>query len=153
MRTRIRLLIVDDDNALRANLVRRYRHLEMEVADFESGEALLARWPAGRWDVALLDLRLPGMDGVALLEKVKERQPDLEAILFTAEGSIDSAVEAMRRGAYDYVTKPVPHLPELDIRIQKAAEKARLVRKDRQWAEQLGVAARRHDPALAVPEV
>lgn len=144
MTTRLRLLIVDDDNALRVNLVRRYRHLDMEVADFESGEALLARWPAGTWDVALLDLRLPGMDGVALLEKVKERQPDLEAILFTAEGSIDTAVEAMRRGAYDYVTKPVPHLPELDVRIQKAAEKARLLRKDRQWAEHLAYESPRY---------
>jgi len=144
MTTRLRLLIVDDDNALRANLVRRYRHQDMEVADFESGEALLSCWPAGRWDVALLDLRLPGIDGVALLEKVKERQPDLEAILFTAEGSIDSAVEAMRRGAYDYVTKPVPHLPELDVRIQKAAEKARLVRKDRQLAEQLAYESPRY---------
>ncbi|HTK77306.1 MAG TPA: response regulator, partial [Gemmataceae bacterium] len=137
MTTPLRLLIVDDDNALRVNLVRRYRHLNMEVADFDSGEALLGRWPAGRWDVALLDLRLPGMDGIALLEKVKERQPDLEAILFTAEGSIDTAVDAMRRGAYDYVTKPVAHMPDLDIRIQKASEKVRLVRKDRQWAEHL----------------
>jgi DNA-binding NtrC family response regulator len=142
--TPVRLLIVDDDEALRANLVRRYRHLAMEVADFASGEDLLAKWPAGRWDVALLDLHLPGMDGIALLDKVKERQPDVEGILFTAEGSIESAVEAMRRGAYDYVTKPVHHTPELDVRIQKAAEKARLVRRDRQWAEHLAYESPRY---------
>src|SRR5262245_27131671 len=50
----------------------------------------------------------------------------------------------MRRGAYDYVTKPVPHLPELDVRIQKAAEKARLVRRDRQWADQLAYESDRY---------
>src|SRR5690349_12768071 len=144
MSTPTRLLIVDDDDTLRANLARRYRHQGYEVADFPSAEALLAKPPAGRWDVALLDLHLPGIDGIELLAKLKERQPELECVLFTAQGSIETAVEAMRRGAYDYVTKPVPHLPELDVRLQKAAEKSQLVRRDRQWAEHVAYESPRY---------
>ncbi|HEY1377833.1 MAG TPA: sigma-54 dependent transcriptional regulator, partial [Gemmataceae bacterium] len=139
-----RLLIVDDDDVLRTTLARRYRNQGLEVADFPSAEAALAAPPAGQWDVALLDLHLPGIDGIALMGKLQERQPDLECILFTAQGSIDTAVEAMRQGAYDYVTKPVPRLSELDVRLQKAAEKARLLRRDRQRAEQLAFESPRY---------
>jgi DNA-binding NtrC family response regulator len=137
MTSAIRLLIVDDDAGLRQNLARRYRHLGMNVTDAASGEDLLARPKVGPWDVALLDLHLPGIDGIALMDRLKERQPDLECLLFTAEGSIETAVDAMRKGAYDYVAKPIPNLIELDIRLQKAAEKGRLVRRDRQWTEQI----------------
>jgi DNA-binding NtrC family response regulator len=139
-----RLLIVDDDDLLRSTLARRYRNRGWEVADFPSAEALLDKPPAGSWDAALLDLNLPGLDGIALLGRLKERQPDLECVLFTAQGSVETAVEAMRQGAYDYVTKPAPHLPELDVRLQKAAEKSRLARRDRQWAEQLAYESPRY---------
>ncbi|HEY1378531.1 MAG TPA: sigma-54 dependent transcriptional regulator, partial [Gemmataceae bacterium] len=149
----IRLLIVDDDDTLRANLARRFRHQGLEVADFPSAEAALAGPAAGRFDVALLDLHLPGMDGIALMDKLRERQPDVECVLFTAQGSIETAVEAMRRGAYDYVTKPVPHLPELDVRVRKAAEKARLVRRDRQRAEQLAYESPRYRLVGSGPEL
>jgi DNA-binding NtrC family response regulator len=140
----LRLLIVDDDDLLRTNLARRYRGQGWEVADFPSAEALLERPPAGPWDAALLDLHLPGLDGIALLARLKERQPDLECVLFTAQGSVETAVEAMRHGAYDYVTKPAPHMPELDVRLQKAAEKSRLARRDRQWSEQLAYESPRY---------
>jgi DNA-binding NtrC family response regulator len=151
--TGIRLLIVDDDEGLRQNLVRRYKHLGMNVTDAESAESLLAMPKAGPWDVALLDLHLPGIDGIALMDRLKERQPDLECILFTAEGSIETAVEAMRKGAHDYVTKPVPHLPELDVRLQKAAEKGRLVRRDRQWQEQIEYESPRYRLVGSGPEM
>jgi DNA-binding NtrC family response regulator len=144
MTQELRLLIVDDDDALRQNLVRRYRHLGMTVSDAPSGEELLARRGSGPWDVALLDLHLPGMDGIALMGRLKERQPDLECLLFTAEGSIETAVEAMRQGAYDYVAKPIPNLAELDVRLEKAAEKGRLVRRDRQWTEQIAYESPRY---------
>ncbi len=149
----VRLILVDDDNLLRNNLARRYRHQGWQVADFASAEDLLARPPAGTWDVALLDLHLPGIDGIELLARLKEREPDLECVLFTAEGSVETAVEAMRRGAYDYVLKPVPHLPELDVRLQKAAEKSRLVRRDRQWAEHLAYESPRYRLVGSSPEM
>mgnify|MGYP001169934455 CR=1 FL=1 len=149
----VRLLIVDDDDGLRANLARRYRHLGMTVTEAPSAESILSQPAGGPWDVALLDLHLPGMDGIALMGKLRERQPDLECVMFTAEGSIETAVAAMRQGAYDYVTKPVPHLPELDVRLQKAAEKSQLVRRDRQWSEQIAFESPRYRLVGSSPDL
>jgi DNA-binding NtrC family response regulator len=153
MTQNIRLLIVDDDEMLRQNLVRRYRHLGMTITDSASAEDLLSRSAAGPWDVALLDLHLPGIDGIALMARLKERQPDLECLLFTAEGSIETAVDAMRQGAYDYVAKPIPNLAELDVRLQKAAEKGQLVRRDRQWSEQIAYESPRYRLIGSGPEM
>jgi DNA-binding NtrC family response regulator len=83
------------------------------------------------------------MNGIELLEKLKALQPELEALLLTAQGTIESAIQAMKRGAYDYFTKPFP-LPELEIHIQKAFEKVQLARRERQWIEQLSYESSRY---------
>ena len=132
----LRLLIVDDDEPLRETLAHRFRRLGMAVAEAADGEAALARAGQTVCDVALLDLHLPGMTGIELLGKLKERWPGLEAIMLTGHGSIETAIQAMKQGAYDYLTKPFS-LPELEIHIQKAYEKVRLARRERQWVEQL----------------
>jgi DNA-binding NtrC family response regulator len=137
MATSIRLLIVDDDDSLRQALARRFQRHGMMVASAASGEEALAAAAAAGFDVALLDLHMPGMSGISLLEDLNALQPDLEAILFTAHGSIETALQAMKRGAYDYVTKPF-QLPELEAQIQKAFEKGQLARRERQWVEQVG---------------
>jgi DNA-binding NtrC family response regulator len=134
--TSIRLLIVDDDDDLRTSLVSRFSRLGMAVTAAVSAEDALAKGSHTRFDVALLDLHLPGMDGIDLLAKLKELQPEVEALMLTAHSSIESAVEAMRRGAYDYLTKPF-RLPDLEVHIQKAYEKVNLARRERQWVEQL----------------
>jgi DNA-binding NtrC family response regulator len=132
----LHLLIVDDDNDLREALVRRFHKQGLTVTSAGSGEEALALTAEGRWDVALLDLHLPGLSGIDLLARLKEQQPDLEAILLTAHGSIETAIQAMKQGAYDYLTKPF-HLPELEVHIEKAYEKVRLARRERQWVDQL----------------
>jgi DNA-binding NtrC family response regulator len=132
----IHLLIVDDDDELRDTLARRFERQGMAVVEAGRPDEALAKAEQTRCDVALLDLHLPGMTGVELLDRLKERQPELEAILLTAHGSIETAIQAMKRGAYDYLTKPF-HLPELEVHIQKAYEKVRLARRERQWVEQL----------------
>ncbi len=76
------------------------------------------------------------MSGIELLGQLKERWPELEAIMLTGHGSIETAIQAMKQGAYDYLTKPF-QLPELEVHIQKAYEKVRLARRERQWVEQL----------------
>jgi DNA-binding NtrC family response regulator len=134
--TSIRLLIVDDDDDLRATLASRFSRLGMAVTDAESAEDALAKAAHTRFDVALLDLHLPGMDGIDLLAKLKELHPEIEALMLTAHSSIETAVEAMRRGAYDYLTKPF-RLPDLEVHVQKAYEKVRLTRRERQWVEQI----------------
>jgi DNA-binding NtrC family response regulator len=131
-----RLLIVDDDDLLREALVRRFQRHGMTVISACSGEEALSKAARTRCDVALLDLHLPGITGIELLEKLNEVQPEIEGLLLTAHGSIETAIQAMKRGAYDYLTKPF-HLPELEIHIQKAYEKVLLKRREQQWIEHL----------------
>jgi DNA-binding NtrC family response regulator len=132
----IRLLIVDDDEDLRQILVRRFRQQGLQVTEAASAEEALPLADAERFDVALLDLHLPGASGIDLLERLKAIQPDLEAIVLTAHGSIDTAIQAMKRGAYDYLTKPF-QLTDLEIHLRKAHEKSQLRRRQWQLTEQL----------------
>jgi DNA-binding NtrC family response regulator len=132
----MRLLIVDDDETLRQTIARRFQRLGMTVAEAADGEEALTKAAHAAYDVALLDLHMPGMTGIELLGRLKERWPELEAIMLTAHGSIETAIQAMRQGAYDYLTKPF-QFPELEVHVQKAYEKVRLARRDRQWVEQL----------------
>jgi len=131
-----KVLVVDDDDELREMLVERFRRLGHAVSEADSGEEALARARQGRFDVALLDLHLPGIDGIELLGRLKEQQPELEALMLTAQGSIESAVQAMKGGAYDYLTKPF-RLTDLEVHVQKAYEKVQLVRRERQWVQQV----------------
>jgi DNA-binding NtrC family response regulator len=139
----IKLLIVDDDDQLRDTLVNRFRRHGMSVVAAANGEEGLVKAGQSRCDIALLDLNMPGMNGIQLLQKLKEQQPDLEAIMLTAHGSIETAILAMKQGAYDYLTKPF-HLPELEIHLQKAFEKALLARRQRQWVEQINYESPRY---------
>jgi DNA-binding NtrC family response regulator len=132
----LRLLILDDDELLRRTLARRFEKRDLAVTEAASGEEALVQAARSRFDVALLDMHLPRMSGIDVLDRLKESQPELEAIMLTAHGSIETAVEAMKRGAYDYLTKPF-HLPELEALVQKAYEKVRLARRQRQWVERL----------------
>ncbi len=131
-----RLLIVDDDEDLRDTLARRFIRAGLPVVTAESGEEALAKIDRAEFDVALFDLHLPGMSGLDLLARFKESQPGAEVLMLTAHGSVETAIEAMRRGAYDYLTKPF-QLSDLEVHIDKAHEKARLARRQRQWEEQV----------------
>src|SRR5207249_4599808 len=124
-------------------LERRFKRQGLAVTVAAGGEEALAAAAQDRWDVALIDLHMPGMNGIELMDKLKELQPELEALLLTAQGSIETAIQAMKRGAYDYLTKPF-HLPELEVHIQKAYEKVQLARRERQWVEQIGYESSRH---------
>jgi DNA-binding NtrC family response regulator len=139
----IKLLIVDDDDQLRDTLTHRFRRHGMGVVAAANGEDALVKAGQSRCDLALLDLNMPGMNGIQLLQKLKEQQPDLEAIMLTAHGSIETAILAMKQGAYDYLTKPF-HLPELEIHLQKAFEKVQLARRQRQWVEQINYESPRY---------
>jgi DNA-binding NtrC family response regulator len=130
------LLLVDDDEPLRQALVRRFERHGMKVVAAGSGGDALAKATENRCDVALLDLNLPDMTGIDLLRKLKERQPELEALMLTAHGSMETAIQAMKQGAYDYLNKPV-QVPELEIHVRKAFEKVQLARREQQWLQQI----------------
>jgi DNA-binding NtrC family response regulator len=101
------------------------RRLGHEVATAGSGEDALTHLASHEAEIVLLDLRLPGMDGLATLRLIRERYPSVEVIMLTGHGSIDSAIESIREGAFDYVTKPCP-LDEVQIRVERAVEQRAL---------------------------
>jgi DNA-binding NtrC family response regulator len=142
-KTALRLLVVDDDDILRETLAKRFERLGMAVTTAATGAEAVARVEAARQDVALLDLHLPDTTGIDVLAKIKEIQPETEALMLTAHGSIETAIQAMKRGAYDYLTKPF-HFPELEIQIHKAFEKVQLARRERQWVAQLAFESDRY---------
>src|SRR5579884_3826545 len=139
----IKLLIVDDDDDMRDDLMQLFRKQGHEVTAAVSGEDALDKAVHARFDVALLDLHLPGISGIDVLAKLKEQQPELEALMLTAHSSIESAVEAMRKGAYDYLTKPF-RTADLEVHVQKAFEKVQLQRREQQWLQQLSYESPRY---------
>lgn len=119
------ILLVDDDSAFRHVMSNELRRLGFDVATAASGEEAMAHLERQEPEIALLDLRLPGMDGLATLKAVRARRPSVEVIMLTGHGSIDTAIESIREGAFDYVTKPCP-LDEIQIRVQRALEQRAL---------------------------
>jgi two-component system response regulator AtoC len=128
MSTKPIILVVDDDRNTREGLQRALqRHYEVRMAEgADAALAILAQEP----DVALMlsDLRMPGVDGLGLLKKVKKLYPELLCVLLTAYGSVETAVDAMRQGAYDFLMKPVD-LDHLDMLVARALKTRDLERK------------------------
>ena len=101
-----RILIIDDERPIRRILSVLLAERGHEVEEAESGEEAIERQPRFRPHVALVDLSLPGIDGLETLRRLLERDGRLDGIMMTAFGTIKSAVEAMRIGAFDYLAKP-----------------------------------------------
>src|SRR5438270_6056396 len=123
---RIRFLIVDDEQSIRRLCMTIGSSLGFVSAEAESAEAALAYLETQAPDIVLTDLMLPNMTGVELLRRIKAQLPRTEVAIMTGYGSIESAVQAMKLGAYDYVTKPF-RVEELKLTLQRMAEKVRLV--------------------------
>jgi DNA-binding NtrC family response regulator len=127
----IDLLVVDDDDDFRSVAVRRFQRDGYQVQQAANGEDALALLERRQFDVAILDLRMPGMSGLELLEKLRAANPDCQTIILTGEGTVETAVQAMKSGAYDYLTKPFS-LAELEIQVQKAYERRALDKENQQ---------------------
>jgi YesN/AraC family two-component response regulator len=102
-----RVLIVDDEKNIRFSLSKALEKLEVPVETADSGEEALGKLTQADYDLMLLDLRMPGMDGMEVLRQVSQQLPELKVIIITAYGSLDLAVEAMRLGAVDFLQKPL----------------------------------------------
>jgi two-component system, NtrC family, response regulator AtoC len=125
----IRLLVVEDDEALSEILCDELRargHTVVPAATVADGLESLGRFD---FDVALLDLKLPDGSGIDVLRRVAEEDLPVEAIVLTGYADVSTAIEAMKLGAYDYLSKP-PSMEEIDVLVAKAAEKARLRREN-----------------------
>ena len=119
------VLVVDDDAAFRLILSGELERLGYQVVAVATGESALQEVVRLNPDVVLLDLRLPGLNGLEVMKRIREISPASEVIMLTGHGSIDTAIESIRIGAFDYVVKPCP-LDELQIRIQRALERRSL---------------------------
>ena len=126
---RCHILVVDDDDLLRDTVLNNLRMAGYEAEGAATGEtaAMLCRDKV--FDVAIIDLNLPGMDGLATLKTLKDIRPDICVIIMTGFGTIPSAIAAMRLGASDYVTKPVS-FDDLDARLRRCAEASALRREN-----------------------
>ena len=120
------VLLVDDDDTFRGLLVRELQHRGYEVIGADSVSATMRRVGERAYDVAVVDMNLPDGDGLDLVLQLRQLHPQMEVIVLTGHGSIDSAVEAMRRGAFDYLRKPCP-IAELEVAVNKALEHRRLL--------------------------
>ena len=107
------ILIIDDEATLRKTLARVLQQAGFEVTTAENGEQGLAFLHSSPFDLAYLDLRMPGLNGLEVLNQIHAKHPNLPVVLFTAQPDVNSAVEALRRGAIDYLVKPLK--PEIII--------------------------------------
>ena len=120
-----KLLVVDDQRNMRTTLAMMLRGAGYEVDEAQSGEEGSLRGGSGEYDLVLTDLRMGAKDGIDVLRAVRETQPLTEVIVMTAYGTIESAVEAMRFGAFDYIQKPFTE-QELLVKVGKALDNQRL---------------------------
>lgn len=122
-----KLLLVDDEASQRQLLAGFLQSHGYQVTQADTGQAALDLYHAVFAPLAVIDMKMPGMSGLELLERLRAINPFIQVLVLTAFGSVESAVEAMRAGAYDYLTKPVQDLDELLLRLEKAAAQNRLV--------------------------
>ena len=101
-----KILIVDDEKNIRMTISQALADMEVETDTAINGEEALSKLKDTEFGLVLLDLRMPGMDGMEVLEKLREDRPDIRVVIITAHGSIDCAVEAMKLGAVDFIQKP-----------------------------------------------
>ncbi|HUF93626.1 MAG TPA: sigma-54 dependent transcriptional regulator [Candidatus Limnocylindria bacterium] len=133
----IRVLVADDEKNLRELMVRELQRKGHQVDGVDDGVAALAQLRAGPYDVVVLDMKMPRMEGIEVLRELQSFPEHPQVIVMTGFQEVSTAVEAMKLGVYDYLTKPTK-IEELDVIIRKAAEKGQLLRDN--------VALRAHGP-------
>jgi len=112
-----RVLVVDDEDDFRATFVKRLEKRNLSVTDAENGEKAMEILEEKLFDVVILDVKMPGMDGIETLREMKRKRPLMEVIMLTGHATVESGVEGMKLGAFDYIMKPV----EIDELMQKMA--------------------------------
>src|SRR5512144_2541283 len=120
-----RILIADDHDALRRGLARALREAGHDVEEAPNGNAAITLLHESHFDVVVSDLKMGGSDGMDVLRSTKTLHPSTSVILMTAFGSVTTAVEAMKHGAFDYVQKPF-EIEEMEVKVEKALELKRL---------------------------
>lgn len=126
----IQILIAEDDDSFREMIQDFLKTPQRTIFSFKNGQEAIQALRKGKFDLVISDLMMPGADGMEVLREAKERNPDSVVILVTGYASLDSALRAIRGGAYDYIRKPFK-LDELEIVVKNACEKILLVRENK----------------------
>jgi two-component system, NtrC family, response regulator len=130
------ILVIDDDDAILQSCQTILEDQGLAVAVASGGEAGLVLLRQKAFDLALIDLRMPGMNGLEALAQATALDPDLVSIIFTAYGTIESAVEAVRKGAFNYITKPFT-AGQLVAAVAKGLEHRKLLRDNLRMRQEL----------------
>jgi two-component system, NtrC family, nitrogen regulation response regulator NtrX len=125
-----KILIVDDENSIRRTLREILEFEKYEVDEAADGMECLVKLKQGKYDVVILDIKMPKLDGMEALERIQELTPDTPVIMISGHATIDTAVEAVKKGAFDFVAKP-PDLNRLLITIRNAMDKSTLLSETR----------------------
>ncbi|MBC7851313.1 MAG: sigma-54-dependent Fis family transcriptional regulator [Chitinophagaceae bacterium] len=120
------ILIIDDEKAIRKTLSEILSYEGYKIDEASDGEEGLKKFREKNYDVVLCDIKMPKLDGIEFLDKSRESNPDVPVIMISGHGTIETAVEAVKKGAYDYISKP-PDLNRLLITIRNAMDKTNLV--------------------------
>src|SRR2546425_2386814 len=131
-----KLLVADDDPGLRESLERTLTREGYQVVVASDGQAALERLQGGGFDLILTDLKMPGLSGIELLRAAKAIAPDIDVVLLTAFGTIEEAVQAMKDGAYDFLTKPFQRAQLLRV-VRQALERRDLIQQNRALQQRL----------------
>ena len=129
MNRKIRVLVVDDDNLLRKLVTEQLSRSDFDASPAAGGRQALQELREADYDVVLLDILMPDMSGLEALHEIRKLEDPPEVIMLTADTSLATGIEAMRHGAYDYLTKPAT-LDEMEAVLRKADEKRRLVKQN-----------------------
>jgi len=132
------ILIIDDDKAIRKTLTEILRYEGYKVDEAADGEEGLRKFSSTAYDLVLCDVKMPKMDGIEFLEKSKLINPDVPIIVISGHGNIETAVEAVKKGAFDFISKP-PDLNRLLITLRNALDKQTLVRETKVLKRKVGM--------------
>lgn len=124
-----KILVADDEEGMRSSLVDWLREDGYDVFAVEDGFKAIDKVKSEYWDILLVDLKMPGMDGIEVLREVSKIKKDIPVIIITAYATVDTAVQSMKEGAYDYIVKPIDP-EELSLCIKKIIEHQKLVREN-----------------------
>ena len=121
----IQVMLVDDEVEFLNTLTKRLRKRGVDIKGVESGEKALEALKEGHYDVIILDVRMPGMDGIEVLRKIKDGYPLTEVIMLTGHANVEVAVQGMELGAFDYLMKPMD-IDELLYKVEDAFKKKQI---------------------------
>jgi DNA-binding NtrC family response regulator len=134
---RNRILVIDNEEGICRMVEAVLTDAGYEVRTFTRPDEAVERFEPGRWSLVISDVKMPGMDGLELLRRVKEKDPAVPVIMITAYATVEMSIQALRRGAYDMLTKPF-EAEELRYRVKNALQQTKLLEENRSLREELG---------------